>query len=239
MMKIDLHVHCLPASPCAAIQPEELPGLYQKAGLDGLVLTNHVTRHLNGYSTDYGEQAEMYIETYRRAKTAGEAVGFTVIFGAEVKLERYEHHPEFLLYGMTEELMRLSHPLFEKTQGELFNFCCEHDILMIQAHPLRVEQGYEPADLTLMHGLEGYNPNFPSQSRYREIVRLAKKAGLLLSAGSDCHRAGQEGSAWMVFQQNVADPQSLRRALLEEKPVIYGRNGRIELGNETDDAYQE
>lgn len=122
MMKIDLHVHCLPASPCAAIQPEELPGLYQKAGLDGLVLTNHVTRHLNGYSTDYGEQAEMYIETYRRAKTAGEAVGFTVIFGAEVKLERYEHHPEFLLYGMTEELMRLSHRCLKKHRENCLTF---------------------------------------------------------------------------------------------------------------------
>lgn len=36
MMKIDLHVHCLPASPCAAIQPEELPGCIKKQDWTGL-----------------------------------------------------------------------------------------------------------------------------------------------------------------------------------------------------------
>jgi len=43
-MRIDLHIHTHPRSPCSAINPEDLLQKARRVGLDGLCLTEHQHR---------------------------------------------------------------------------------------------------------------------------------------------------------------------------------------------------
>lgn len=214
-MKLDLHAHCQPASPCAGIRAEELAENYAKAGFDGFVLTNHITRHLiNQYPADFTtrRQAQMYVDTYYKAKECGEKIGIRVIFGAEVKLGFEPNHPEFLLYGFTPEQMLDSHPLYILRQRELFAYCEKMNILMIQAHPMREAQGYHIADLAYMHGIEVCNPGFDKHPEITSgrLIATARANNFVMSAGNDLHNKGQETPTGIILSSIVDDSLELR-----------------------------
>ena len=40
-MKIEMHAHTSEASPCANVSAAKIPALYQKAGYDAIVITDH------------------------------------------------------------------------------------------------------------------------------------------------------------------------------------------------------
>ena len=40
-MKIEMHAHTSEASPCANVSATKIPALYQKAGYDAIVITDH------------------------------------------------------------------------------------------------------------------------------------------------------------------------------------------------------
>ena len=159
-MKIDLHTHCLPASQCALYHPELLPEMFSKKKIDAIVLTNHYyPYHCNALSPDIKEQARIYVDVYHRCKKKGDEIGVKVFLGAELKLINEPNKPEFLIYGLSEEVFLSSYPLYNKSQKELFDFCNETDVLMFQAHPYRIEQGYATCDMRYVHGIEVYNPH--------------------------------------------------------------------------------
>ncbi len=128
-MKIDMHTHCVPASECAHHEPELLPEMFKKAGIDAIVLTNHCfPRHCDRLSTVLSEQAEFYVDNYRCCKAAGEKIGFSVFFGVELKLINEPGGREYLLYGIREEDFIESFPMYNWSQKELFDYCNEKDI---------------------------------------------------------------------------------------------------------------
>ena len=230
-MKIDMHTHCQPVSKCAWHDPEQLPGFFMEAGIDAIVLTNHCyPYHCETLSPDLSEQARIYVDIYHRCKAKGDELGFKVFFGAEIRLMREPNLPEFLLYGLSEETFLASYPLYDHTQKELFDFCNEQDILMVQAHPFRTEQGHAPADMRYVHGIEAYNPHPSFDSRITEAVRLATQHGKIMTSGSDFHVSGQAGGAGMIVSDDIADQFMLRDFLRTEVPKLFDRNGLIDLG---------
>lgn len=229
-MKLDLHVHCKPVSLCAHHPPEELPAHFQKAGMDGFVLTNHCyPAHCEPLCPgDPAGQAQAYRETYRRCKAAGDAIGVKVFFGAELKLINEPHQPEFLLYGISEEDFLASYPLWDKSQAELFAFCEAHDILMVQAHPYRTGQGYEPADMRYLHGVEIYNPHPHFDPRVADCVALADAHGKTVrTAGTDFHVGPQAGGAGVIVPDTVADQFALRDFLRTGQITVFDRDGIV------------
>ena len=220
-MKIDMHTHSKPISACAHHEPELIPAMHKNAGNDGIVLTNHCyPHHFERLTHDLKEQAELYVETFRRCEKAGKEIGIRVYFGCEVKLITLEHKPEFLLYGITEELFLESFPLYSLNQKELFDFCNEHDIVMVQAHPFRKEQGYFPADINYMHGVEVYNPHPSFEARVDEALAFA--GDKIKTAGSDFHISSQAGRAGMVFEREPKDQLDLRDMLKNREGKIFG-----------------
>lgn len=227
-MKIDMHTHCRPVSVCAHHEPELLPEMFLKKGIVGIVLTNHYyPAHCNKLSSDLKEQAKIYVDVYQRAKVKGEQVGFKVFFGAEIKLINEPNKPEFLLYGISEQDFIASYPLYSCTQKELFEFCNEKDILMVQSHPYRIEQGYTPADMQYVHGIEVYNPHPHFDSRIDQCINLAEQNDKIKTAGSDFHIQSQAGAAGMIFSDWVNDQFMLRDCLKKEKQIIFDKNGVI------------
>ncbi len=227
-MKIDMHTHCLPVSVCAHHLPELLPEMFRKKGIDAIVLTNHYyAAHCNKLSPDLKEQAKIYVEIYQRAKAKGEQVGLKVFFGAEIKLNKEPNGPEFLLYGLSEQDFIESYPLYNCTQKEVFEFCNEKDILMVQSHPYRTEQGYAPADMRYVHGIEVYNPHPRFDARFKECLNLAEQNDKIKTSGSDFHFEGQAGLAGMIMPDYINDQFMLRDYLKNEKQILFNKDGII------------
>ena len=231
-MKINIHTHCKPVSICAHHEPELLPQMFKSKGIDAIVLTNHCyPAHCDKLSDDLNEQASIYVDTFHRCKKVGDEVGVKVFFGCELKLINEPHKPEFLLYGLSEELFINSYPLYNITQKELFEFCNEHNVLMVQAHPFRTEQGYAPADMNFVHGVEVYNPHPLFDPRIEDSMKLAEENNLLKTSGSDFHVELQADAAGMIVPDDINDQFMLRDYLRKGECVIYNENGIFYTNN--------
>ncbi len=225
-MKIDMHSHCVPGSNCAHHAPELLPGYFKKKGIDAIVLTNHYyPPHCKKLGETLEEQALEYVQIYKRCKEEGKKIGVKVFFGAELKLIKEPNGPEFLLYGISEEDFISSFPLYNKSQEELFDFCNEKNILMVQSHPYRTEQGYAPADMRFVHGIEVYNPHLLFDARFEDALKLAVDNNKIKTSGSDFHIKDQAGLAGMIVPDYINDQFMLRDFLRENKAVIFDKNG--------------
>jgi predicted metal-dependent phosphoesterase TrpH len=222
-MKIDLHTHCNPGSQCATVTPEELPALLKAAGLGGLVLTNHCyPRHCNSLTPDIKEQPYRYVEVFHRVKKAAEELGLKAFFGAEVTLINESKKMEFLLYGISEQDFIDSFPLYTYSQKELFDYCNQKNILMIQAHPFRDEQGHSPADPKYMHGIEALNGHLNFADHFEEAQEFIAAHHLLQTGGSDFHYPQQAGDAGMILPDTIED-QFMLRDYLRSHPARFFR----------------
>ena len=225
-MKIDMHVHCLPVSKCARLDAEELPRIFLSKGVEAFVLTNHCyPRHCDPLSDDLQEQARIFINVYHRCKEKGVQLGVKVIFGVEIKLINEPHTPEFLLYGLSEEDFIASYPLYNCTQKELFEFCNEKNVVMVQAHPFRSVQGYEPADMRYLHGIEVFNPHLGGGVDYEASIQLAEENNKIKTSGSDFHDRSDIGIAGLIVPDSIEDQFMLRDYLQNYKAEIFDING--------------
>ena len=221
-MKIDMHTHCLPVSKCAHHEPELLPQIFKDSGIDAIVLTNHCDPvDCDRLAPTLKEQALAYVDAYHRCKKTGDKIGIKVFFGVEVKLTNEPNQPEFLLYGISEKDFLTSYPLYTISQQKLYEFCLQKDILLVQAHPYRTEQGYAPADMRYLHGIEIYNPHLRFEARYEQSLTLALKNNKIKTAGSDFHIKDQAGLSGMIVPETICDQFALRDYLKQNNAVVF------------------
>lgn len=221
-MRIDMHTHCKPVSECAWLQPDELPEIFKKAGIDAIVLTNHYyPHHLERLSNDLKEQARIFVDTFKKCKAKGDEIGIKVFFSAELKLINLPKQPEFLLYGLSEEDFISSFPIYDKTLEEVFDFCNEKDILLVQAHPY----SNIPVDMNYVHGVEVYNPHPLRNPYYKETLELAIVNNKIKTSGADFHAPGQQGDAGLIVPDEISNQFELRDYLKQNKITIFDRNG--------------
>lgn len=223
-----MHTHCKPVSLCAHHEPEFLPEIFKQKGIDAIVLTNHCYPfHCDKLAETHNAQARVYVEAYNRCKQSGQKIGIKVFFGCEIKLINEPNKPEFLLYGISEEDFISSFPLYNKSQKELFDFCNEKDIIMVQAHPYRTEQGYAPADMRYVHGVEIFNPHLSFDSRFEDALKLAQDNNKIKTSGSDFHVEKQAGLAGMIIPDNIDDQFMLRDYLKQNRFEVFNENAII------------
>ena len=103
----------------------------------------------------------------------------------------------------------------------------EKDILMVQAHPYRIEQGYAPADMRYVHGVEVYNPHLLFDARFEDAMALAKENNKIKTSGSDFHIIDQAGLAGMIVPDSIEDQFMLRDYLKNGEQIIFDKNGII------------
>ncbi len=80
-MKIEMHAHTSEASPCANVSATKIPALYQKAGYDAIVITDHYCKWAQDRSglTDNDDYVQYFLNGYRSARKAAGQIGFTVL----------------------------------------------------------------------------------------------------------------------------------------------------------------
>lgn len=220
-MKIEMHAHSSPVSPCSHIAPADLVRTYEELGYDAVVLTNHYSEYSwPDLGDTQAEKVEAYIADYRAALSA--ASTFKVFLGAEVAIQGPFSRAEFLLYGIDEDFLRRSPCLIDLSQQALCELAHAAGAVMVQAHPFRTEFSMTPQDPRFMDGAE-INCHPAHLRREEDVLRFAGRNGLLVTAGSDFHGDARP-SAGILTDRPVSTVSALADVLRAgEYRCFYGR----------------
>jgi histidinol phosphatase-like PHP family hydrolase len=180
-LKLDPHTHSNGVSLCSRVSVEEIIDQKIQTGYQAIMLTNHCQSHYYP-ATEHGAYVERVIAEYKKAKAYGEKKNFVVLLGLEVTIVDPAYN-DWLLFGVTEEILRKSPCFYQLSQKQLFDFCVENDMLLVQAHPFR-NSGWGVREY--MHGVE-INCSQSDIGRADEVVERALERGFLVTAGSDYH----------------------------------------------------
>ena len=191
-LKFDGHVHSKGISRCSWVDYKQLVDQKKIQGYDGIILTNHC-------KSEYypPEMQKDYIKAlvyeFDKCYEYAREKGLKVLFGIENTI----HKPfsDWLLYGVTEEILLKMPCLYNLDQTQLYDLCNEHGLVLVQAHPLRMQTPYVEAqklgDTNLMHGLEincsPYDIDGEKVLNVDRIIFEAKEKGLVVTCGTDYH----------------------------------------------------
>jgi predicted metal-dependent phosphoesterase TrpH len=170
-MKFDHHLHTSKHSPDSSIRPLDLIAQARRAGLDGVVITEH----------DYQWEADELNEL------AARAAPLCVFSGVEVSA--LEGH--FLVYGLPS--LRDVEPGI--SLAELLTVVDRHQAAIVAAHPFRWDQPFDEivaAHGPVFHALELVSNNVTSQTRARTET-LLRAHPMAASGSSDAHELSTLG----------------------------------------------
>lgn len=222
--RIDLHTHTYPASPCSELSPSCLVEIYREAGLDGIVITNHLyTQLLN--SLDPHDAAEAYLRDYHMAEEAAKKCGLAVYLGAELRFP--ESMNDYLVYGCIEEDFPSFVLAVQRSYAHFYNEVKTSTQLVMQAHPFR--NGMVLQDSRLLDGIEVYNLHPRHNSRVGFAAAFAANhPELVIGGGTDCHHLGDQACCAVRFRFMPRDSVQLAE-LLRSRDYIFDINGGIVL----------
>ncbi len=196
-MRIDLHIHTRPRSPCSAIDPAALVEAARRAGLDGICLTEHQNR----WAPEEVEELAL-------------KGGIRIFQGNEVTTNQ----GDILVLGYDRDIKGVVAIQDLRKDVEAVGG------VMIAAHPFRgfllfgisqlqlsVEQACKRTVFQYVDGLEISNCKVtdPENEMARQV---GERLGLVGVAGSDAHRPDEVGKCVMVFQREIQS----ERKLIEE-----------------------
>lgn len=207
----EMHAHTSESSSCAHQCARDVVEHYKAIGYDGIVFTDHMSTYKmnrKGLKT-VEEKAEYFLAGYREAKKY-ETEDFNVLLGMEMCFTEFEG--DFLIYGLTEELLYEYHWDCFKNLEEFRPVAEKHGLLVFQAHPFRFDMAIQ--DPELLDGMEVYNGN-PNHDSNNDIASLwANKYGLRRVSGTDYHGdTGTGPSGGLLFKRRVTDTALLCREL--------------------------
>lgn len=192
-MKIDLHVHTIERSPCAAVTEEEQIRGAIRAGLDGIAITDH----------------DRLVPRERLAELNKKFAPFKVFTGIEVVAD--------LLHWV---VLGVHDPLLEKPDWnypDLREFVRSRNGFILLAHPFRYSPYLEvDLDACPPDGIEVESINTPVH-RQADIREIAGRLGLVMLHNSDGHRMGGVGSFRNVLPAPARDDQELVSVLMSMK----------------------
>lgn len=212
-MKIDLHVHTSEVSACGKLTVEEVLRLYREHGFDAVVITNHFNRWTADHWAQRGvtDFVKLYFDVVREGKALAPKYDMTVLAGCELRFDCNDN--DYLVYGVTEELLRDCETLFALDLAGFAPFAREHDLLIYQAHPFRDRMTVtDPAPL---FGIEVKNGCPRHDSRNDIAEAWADRFHLRKIAGSDCHRAEDVGQTGIESMDPISTEADLVRMLKE------------------------
>ena len=197
-MRIDLHVHTVPKSPCSVLDPLDLIKSAVQAGLDGICLTEH--------------QA---LWEKREVEALASAGGIKIFRGNEFTTNQ----GDVLVFGYYEDIKELL------MIQDLRDAVLRAGGFMVAAHPFRgfktfgigqlqmtLEQACKRKIFRYVDAVEIGNGKL-SQPENEMSQNVAAQLGLLGTVGSDAHRADEIGKWVMDFERDFASEEDLVQEL--------------------------
>ena len=203
---LELHLHTSSSSACATLSPEDAVLMYQRAGYDGIVVTDHfLTGNTSVDKTlPWETQVDKFFEGYDRAYKKGQEVGFRVFEG----LEYSYFGNDFILLGLSRDFIKAHPEMTKMTPTEFLPFFHDAGAFIIQAHPFRDEYYVREVKVysDLVDALEVVNLGNHDENFDKLAFEEAKKKGLPMTAGSDCHKFGDKYfGAGIILQHEPSD----------------------------------
>jgi len=210
-MRIDLHTHTSPRSPCSSIDPLELVREASRLGLDGICLTEHQVLW----------QPDEIVELAQ---------------GTPVKIFRGNefttNQGDILVFGYEEDLKELL--MIEDLRDRV----TAAGGFMIAAHPFRgfktfgigqlqmtVEQGCSRKVFEFVDAVEIRNGKVSDQENDM-AARVTARLGLPGTAGSDAHRVDEVGKWVTDFERTIETEQELVEELKAGRFAVAPTPGR-------------
>jgi len=211
--RYELHLHTSEISWCARAPVRKTPQLYRQAGYSGLVLTDHFFRdaieQLPG--RQWPAKIDAYLQSYRLAQDLTRDWDFDVLLGMEL---RFDHSwNDYLVYGLTESMLKENPPFYEMGLERFFAFANQHDLFVAQAHPFR--PGMTRANPRWLHGVEVLNAHGLNNQQALEFAREHQLIGI---AGSDYHSIHDVAAA-TILNRRVRSSPDLARALRDSSII--------------------
>ena len=209
-MKYELHSHTTETSQCAQITAKELVEKYKELGYSGIVITNHYSDFTFSLKEMFNKKlrSEHYLKGYREAKKY-ETEDFSVLLGLELRF--FLNGNDYLIYGITEELIEKSPfllPMYLKRSSAFFR---KHGCIIIQAHP------YRPyiyrANPKYLDGVEIVNGKSTKEENKKALNWAERKNLKIKTAGSDCHRVTGAGISGIETNEPIKNNDDLLRIL--------------------------
>ena len=213
--KYELHAHTSECDRDAHLSARELVHLYQDAGYDGMVITDHYIERFytlwfpeEVQGLTHQQQVTRWLKGYRTAREEGDKIGFTVLPGAEV---RFDHYPnDYLLYGLNADFFSTVPRLNELRDVSELLALMPPGVCVVQAHPFR--DGMAVAEPRGLFGLEVYNGGTDA-FRNHLAREYASHYGLAMTSGSDIHDLTRLAKGGILTEQRIQTPEDLSSVL--------------------------
>lgn len=209
--KTELHCHSSEFSRCSGQSGADKAEMYIENGYTTVVLTNHFC----SYYPEHKDYPAFVRHFFEAAEVMREAAGdrLNVITGMELTFK--ESGNDYLVYGMTEELLLSIPEIFDMGLQKFFHWADEHGVLVIQAHPLRF--GIATRQPWYLHGIEVYNAshdNFCNKAAdlWADLCEREynyKDVRFIRTSGSDHHSKGQWANAGIETEMEIKDMAQL------------------------------
>lgn len=207
----EMHAHTSESSSCARVCAEDVVKQYKSLGYDGIVITDHMSEYKMKRKnlTEIKDKADYFLTGYRKAKEL-ETEDFKVLLGMELSFMDYDG--DFLIYGLTEELLYECHwDQFHEIE-DFRPFADEHDLLIFQAHPFRFNMTV--IDPKYLDGMEVYNGHHGHESHNFFAEKWAELYGLKPCSGSDFHEISDKMKhGGIYFDSRITTTAQLRDTL--------------------------
>ena len=214
MYKYELHAHTSECDLVAKLSGGELVRAYADQGYSGMVITDHYfsiffdwfREELEGKS--HKEIIDRWLRGYESARNEGEKIGFTVLPGAEVRIDGTIN--DYLVYGLEiEDLYRL--PLLNRMNSidEVLDILPERTCV-VHAHPFR--ENMTVRDPGRFFGIEVHNGG--TDAFRNQLAKVwAEHYGKAMTSGSDCHGPWAVGKGGIITENPIYTPTDLVQVL--------------------------
>lgn len=222
MYKIETHLHTNHSSKCGWLDAAALAKGYRAAGYDAVIVTDHYNRITFDYlgidPTAPGEKVRPFLTGFRRMAEEGEKLGLHVFRGAELRFDESEN--DYLLYGYPDELLADPESVFRMGIAAFAPIARAAGAIIVQAHPYRGK--CTPAIACYLDGVEVRNMNPRNENHNDRAEEYARQFGLLMLAGSDCHRTEDIGLSGILTQEMPSDSLSMARLIRSRRYTLMG-----------------
>ena len=183
--KTAIHIHTRESSQCSEISAKEIVSQYKEKGYHTIIITDHCYEkyfHNKGLA-QWKDEIEYLLQGYEKAKKEAELQNINVLLGIELTLN--ETDSDYLLYGITKDILMKSPYLYNYTLKTLKEWCEENHILLIQAHPYR-DKSIQIAKPKEVDGFEVINGS-DAEEKNDKAYTYAKNSNCIMLSGDDTH----------------------------------------------------
>lgn len=216
--KYETHLHTDETSPCGKVRAEDAVRIYHNAGYTGIAVTDH---YFNGFFEmhpflSWDKKIDLYLDGYRKAFTEGQRLSLDVHLGMEIRFN--ENANDYLVYGFNEDFLRKYRKLYKLTLKAFRELTADKGIIIIQAHPFRLNM--IPAPPSLIDGVEIYNGNPRHNSSNHLAVQYARDNSLKMLSGSDFHQPQDAARGGIIVGSRIP-PNGFADIVMHDKIIEF------------------